>query len=114
MAPLQGQHALVTGGGRGIGRAIAAALAGAGATVTVVGRTESALKEAAAAGHANSWIVADVTKPDMLADGLKPIEAVRGPIDILVANAGGAESAPFAKADPDQFRRMFELNVIGT
>src|SRR6202008_934164 len=37
----------------------------------------------------------------------------RGAIDILVANAGGAESAPFAKADPEQFRRMFDLNTMG-
>jgi len=111
---LQGRHALVTGGGRGIGRAIAKALTQAGATVTVAGRTESSLKEAAAAGDASAWIVADVIKPDMLADRLGPIEAVHGPVDILVANAGGAESAPFAKTTDDQFRRMFELNVIGT
>jgi NAD(P)-dependent dehydrogenase (short-subunit alcohol dehydrogenase family) len=105
---------LVTGGGRGIGRAIAAVLTEAGATVTIAGRTEESLKEAASAGHASAWIVADVSKPDALADGLGPIEAVRGPVDILVANAGGAESAPFANGDPAAFQRMFDLNVMST
>ena len=52
MAGLQGRHALVTGGGRGIGRAIAAALSAAGAHVTVVGRTEKSLQEAVAQGDA--------------------------------------------------------------
>ena len=48
---LAGKHAFVTGGGRGIGRAVAAALAGAGAAVTVIGRSEAPLREAVAAGH---------------------------------------------------------------
>ena len=61
MASLQGRHALVTGGGRGIGRAIAAALTAAGATVTVVGRSEDALKETVGKGDASGYAVADVT-----------------------------------------------------
>ena len=113
MAGLQGRHALVTGGGRGIGRAIAAALSAAGATVTVVGRTEKSLQEAAAAGDAKGWIVGDVTQPEAMIDNLRVIETVRGPVDILVANAGGADSAPFAETTPTQFRGMFELNVMG-
>jgi 3-hydroxybutyrate dehydrogenase len=101
---LKGRHALITGGGRGIGRSIAAALTEAGALATVVGRDEAVLAEAARAGHAAGRAVAD---------GLARAAAARGPIDILIANAGGAESAQFVKTDADQFRRMFELNVMG-
>jgi 3-hydroxybutyrate dehydrogenase len=113
MASLGGHHAVVTGGGRGIGRAIAAALTGAGAAVTVLGRGEAALAETVAEGRASGYAIADVTDQRALEDGLKRATAERGAIDILIANAGGAESAPFAKADADQFRRMFELNVMG-
>ena len=104
---------VVTGGSRGIGRAIAAVLAGAGAAVTIVGRNEASLEEAVARGDARGFVKADVTDPRALLDGMARAVAARGPVDILVANAGGAESAPFAKADVDLFRRMFELNVMG-
>jgi 3-hydroxybutyrate dehydrogenase len=113
MASLGGHHAVVTGGGRGIGRAIAAALTGAGAAVTVLGRGEAALADTVAEGRASGYAIADVTDQRALEDVLKRATAERGAIDILIANAGGAESAPFAKADADQFRRMFELNVMG-
>jgi NAD(P)-dependent dehydrogenase (short-subunit alcohol dehydrogenase family) len=113
MASLQGHHAVVTGGGRGIGRAVAAALSAAGAAVTVVGRNEAALADAAAQGHATGYVVADVTDERALRTGLEKAAAARGEIAILVANAGGAESAPFGKSDPELFRRMFELNVMG-
>ena len=82
-------HALVTGGGRGIGRAIAAALVQAGATVTVLGRNRAALDEAVAAGAAHFAGVADVA--DQAAVNAAIAEAAaRQPIDILIANAGGA------------------------
>jgi 3-hydroxybutyrate dehydrogenase len=113
MAALGGHHAIVTGGGRGIGRAVAAALTGAGAAVTVLGRGEAALAEAVAEGQASGYAIADVTDQRAIEDALGRAAAKRGAIDILVANAGGAESAPFAKTDADQFRRMFELNVMG-
>jgi 3-hydroxybutyrate dehydrogenase len=114
MAALAGRHALVTGGSRGIGRAVAAALSQAGATVTVLGRDQATLAKAVAQGDAAGFVVADVTDAAAVGGGISQAAAQRGPVDILVANAGGAESAPFAKADPEQFRRMFELNVMGS
>jgi 3-hydroxybutyrate dehydrogenase len=105
-------HALVTGGGRGIGREIAASLARAGATVTVLGRNRAALEEAIAAGAAHFAAVADVA--DQASVSAAVAEAAgRQPIDILIANAGAAESAPFAKSDAALFRRMMDVNFMG-
>lgn len=105
-------HALVTGGGRGIGRAIAAALAKRGMTVTVVGRQRGALDEAVAAGDAHFAEVADVADQAAIAAAVARA-AARQPIDILVANAGAAESAPFAKSDAALFARMMDVNFMG-
>jgi 3-hydroxybutyrate dehydrogenase len=106
------QHALVTGGGRGIGRKIASALAQAGATVTVLGRDRATLYEAVADGSTHFAVVADVT--DQAAVNAAIAEAAaRQPIDILIANAGAAESAPFAISDAALFRRMMDVNFMG-
>jgi 3-hydroxybutyrate dehydrogenase len=111
-ATLSGRHALVSGGSRGIGRAVAEMLTGAGASVTILGRDESALKKAAADGVAARYVVADVTDGAQCRAALAAAEAARSPVDILVANAGGAESAPFAKTDDQLFRRMIDLNLM--
>lgn len=105
-------HALVTGGGRGIGREIAAALARAGATVTILGRHRATLDVAVAAGAAHAGLVADVTDETAMHQAIAEA-AARQPIDILIANAGAAESAPFIKSDPAMFRRMIDVNLMG-
>jgi 3-hydroxybutyrate dehydrogenase len=108
-----GRHALVTGGGRGIGRAIAGALTAAGVAVTVTGRGEAALRATVQQKDAAGYFTADVTDAGALFNGIKQAAAERGAFDILVANAGGAESAPFAKSGVDTFRRMIDLNLMG-
>jgi NAD(P)-dependent dehydrogenase (short-subunit alcohol dehydrogenase family) len=105
-------HALVTGGGRGIGREIASALMSVGATVTVLGRRRAPLEQAVAAGHAHFSDVADVTDQGSLSAAIAAA-AARQPIDILVANAGIAESAPFMQSDSAMFRRMLDVNLMG-
>jgi 3-hydroxybutyrate dehydrogenase len=105
-------HALVTGGGRGIGRAIAAELVRAGATVTVLGRQRAALDDAVAAGEAHFAEAADVADQTSIVATIAKA-AARQPIDILVANAGIAESAPFAKSDAALFQRMIDVNLMG-
>lgn len=105
-------HALVTGGSRGIGREIAAALVRAGATVTVLGRHRATLDDAVAAGAAHFGGVADVVDRAQLGDAIAEA-AARRPIDILIANAGIAESAPFVKSDTALFERMMDVNFMG-
>ena len=105
-------HALVTGGGRGIGRAIAAALVEAGATVTVLGRNAATLEDAVSAGAADFAVVADVSDEASLKAAITEASA-RKPIDILIANAGSAESAPFSKSDSALFMRMMDVNFMG-
>jgi NAD(P)-dependent dehydrogenase (short-subunit alcohol dehydrogenase family) len=105
-------HALVTGGGRGIGRAIASTLVQAGATVTVLGRNRATLDAAVSAGAAHFTVVADVADRTAVNTAISQV-AGRQPIDILIANAGIAESALFAKSDADLFRRTMDVDFMG-
>jgi NAD(P)-dependent dehydrogenase (short-subunit alcohol dehydrogenase family) len=110
---LEGLHALVTGGGRGIGAAIAAAMTEAGATVTVLGRDQGALEAQVAAGRARGFVRADVTDEAAVADAVRAAEAQAATIDVLVNNAGGAATAPFLKTSAEDFRAMLDLNLMG-
>jgi NAD(P)-dependent dehydrogenase (short-subunit alcohol dehydrogenase family) len=103
---------LVTGGGRGIGRAIAASLMREGATVTVLGRHRATLDEVVAAGHAHAAVVGDVADQASVSAAIAEA-ARRQPIDILIANAGAAASAPFVKSDAALFRQMMDVNFMG-
>lgn len=100
---LKGQHAIVTGGGTGIGAVIAAALEAEGAAVTRIGRRPETLGP--------NGLVADVTDPAQVEAAFAAARAARGPITILVANAGAAESAPFDKTDFEIWKRMFAVNA---
>lgn len=111
-APLAGRHALVSGGSRGIGRAVAETLTRAGVIVTILGRDEAALTKATAGGAASHYVIADVTDGAQCSAAISAAEAARGPLDILIANAGGAESAPFARTDDQLFRRMLDVNLM--
>jgi NAD(P)-dependent dehydrogenase (short-subunit alcohol dehydrogenase family) len=110
---LKGRHAMVTGGGRGIGRAVAAALVGAGATVTVIGRGREALDSAVADGDAHGALVADVTDHGAIRAAVQDAVARFGAVDLLIANAGAAASAPFLKSGPEVFRQMLDVNLMG-
>jgi 3-hydroxybutyrate dehydrogenase len=112
MANLAGRHALVSGGSRGIGRAVASALTGAGAKVTILGRSEDALRSAVDDGAALDYAAADVTDEIQCRTAISVAEKRQGPVDILVANAGGVESAPFGKTGEQLFRRMLDLNFM--
>src|SRR5512142_2411772 len=99
MGLLDHRHALVTGGGTGIGSAIAQILAEAGAAVSIAGRRRMPLEEVAAKLPRATAFVADITRA---ADCTAMVAAAReahGPIDIVIANAGTAASAPAAKID---------------
>lgn len=110
---LQGQHALVTGGARGIGRAIAQALTNAGAQVSILGRDEAALREAVAAGAAQACAACDGRDPAAVSAALGRLSATHA-FDIAVANAGAVETGPFMRSDSERFRRMIDINLIGT
>lgn len=110
---LAGKHALVTGGGRGIGRAVARALTEAGAMVTITGRTESQLAETVAAGEAHGYLPLDVTDENAVMAAFARAAQAHGAVDILIANAGAAESGPFLRTDSALFQRMIALNLMG-
>jgi len=135
--PLAGKHALITGGGRGIGAACAQALLLRGARVTLAGRdartlaaTAESLRAFIAAPGTAAAAVASVARDaamagrgaDLIAtvaldvtdeDSVRAAFARVGAVDILVNNAGQAVSAPFAKTDAQLWQRMLDVNLTG-
>ncbi|MFN2468004.1 MAG: SDR family NAD(P)-dependent oxidoreductase [Gaiellaceae bacterium] len=108
---LEGRIALVTGGGRGIGRRIAEELAAAGARVAVSARSRDQV-EAVAAALGGLAVEADVSREDDVARMVDTVESELGPIDLLVANAGISGAGEW-NADPADWWETFEVNVLG-
>ncbi|TNF87877.1 MAG: SDR family oxidoreductase [Gammaproteobacteria bacterium] len=112
---LEGQHALVTGGGSGIGLASARALAADGARVTLVGRNEEKLAAAAADFAADALVdvhAADVADESQVEAAVRAADA-RAPLTIAVANAGTGDIAPLVATDSERWRSVLATNLDG-
>ncbi|REE22945.1 MULTISPECIES: SDR family NAD(P)-dependent oxidoreductase [unclassified Paraburkholderia] len=109
---LAGQHAVVTGGGSGIGAAVAEALLRAGARVTLMGRNAERLdvqREKCRTLGDVACISVDVTQEDSVASAF----GEAGEVDILINNAGQAQAAPFTHTDTALWQRMLDVNLTG-
>ncbi|HEY2805949.1 MAG TPA: SDR family oxidoreductase [Gemmatimonadales bacterium] len=116
---LQGHHAIVTGGGRGIGAAIATELAKAGANLTLMGRTQAELHaHAEGIGTAHGVEVAvvgcDVSDEGQVFNAFRIARETFGPARVLVNNAGQADGAPFVSTRRELWDRMIAVNLTGT
>jgi NAD(P)-dependent dehydrogenase (short-subunit alcohol dehydrogenase family) len=114
--PLSGRHALVTGAGSGIGAATARVLAEAGATLTLTGRRAEALQrtlERLPRAGSHGWVTMDVCDEAQVRAQWQEAQGQRGPVAILVNNAGQAESRPFMKTDGAHWRAMLDVNLMG-
>ncbi|MFJ4522942.1 SDR family oxidoreductase [Streptomyces sp. NPDC088810] len=112
---LEGQVAVVTGAARGVGELLARKLSARGAKVALVGLEEEALKEVSSRLHSDSahWY-ADVTDHEAMSRVAQEVKARFGKVDIVVANAGVATGGPFVESDPQAWRRVIEVNLIGS
>lgn len=118
MPHLNEKVALISGGGRGIGRAVALALAGAGASVAVLGRNASNLEETCSAigaqGGKGLPIPCDVTDKSAVQAAFGKTRAALGAVDILVSNAGVTFSSKLLDTPDDAWERIIQTNVNGT
>lgn len=113
--PLRGRTAVVTGAARGLGAHMARSLVRRGADVALLGLEEDALERVAAGlpGHAEHWPV-DVTDEDAMDRAAALVERRFGPPSVVVANAGVVAGGPFLDTDPAVWRRVVEVNLIGS
>ncbi|MFD4586106.1 SDR family oxidoreductase [Streptomyces sp. NPDC058434] len=112
---LEGQVAVVTGAARGVGELLARKLSARGARIALVGLEPDELKAVAGRLHTESehWH-ADVTDHEAMTRVAREVKERFGKVDIVVANAGVASGGPFADSDPEAWRRVIEVNLIGS
>lgn len=112
---LEGQVAVVTGAARGVGELLARKLSARGVKVALVGLEEEALKEVSGRLHSDSaYWYADVTDHEAMNRVAQEVKERFGKVDIVVANAGVATGGPFADSDLVAWRRVIEVNLIGS
>lgn len=118
MESLVGKNALVTGAGKGIGRAIAIALAKEGVNVALLARTEKDLakvsEELQAFGVGSSILIADISNIEEVNDAVHKAQSELGSIDILINNAGTGTFAKFLDIEPEVWENMIRVNLFGT
>lgn len=114
-APLRGRVAVVTGAARGIGEALARRLSTEGMAVALLGREAHTLRTAASALRGPALCVeADVTDPEALDRAAREVAAELGTASVVVANAGVAAGGPFRLTDADLWRRVVDVNLVGS
>src|SRR5262249_47470109 len=116
MTSLQGKIALITGAGRGIGKAISLSLTKSGCRVVLASRTRSELeevqKEIKARGGEDAMVVpADLTRDEDIHGLIEKTHKERGTVDILINNAGWGKRSPVVKANVEDWDRTFDLNL---
>jgi 3-oxoacyl-[acyl-carrier protein] reductase len=114
---LSGKRAIVCGSTQGIGKAVAEELAGLGASITLLARSEDKLKAVqaelpTAAGQEHHYVVADFTRPDYLKSAVHAYLEKIAVVHILLNNTGGPPAGKLYEADPDDFRRAFEMHIV--
>ena len=111
---LRDQHALITGGGTGIGLAVAHSMHAAGARVTLVGRREAELKAAVATlGERAGYVVHDITKVDLAGALIAQIEREHGVVTTLVNNAGQHLKKGMMETTSDEFQKVMDSHIFG-
>lgn len=117
MESLKGKRALITGGGKGIGRALAIALAKEGVDIALMGRTagslEAVAKEVQASGVKVAYAVADVSNMSAVDAAVATLTKELGAIDILINNAGIAAFGGFLELTPTQWEQIIQVNLMG-
>jgi len=114
---LKGKVAYVTGAGRGIGKAVAIALANEGVNIGLLARTEAALKEVVSEveglGVKAAYAAVDISSQEEVEQAIKKITSELGPADILINNAGIGKFESLLEMDPQEWKRIIDVNLMG-